>query len=1378
MERLVIVALVVSVASGFTPLSEITTGHITADGSIQAVHYMRAICDEQDADVTHILPFVDQTTGQVTRVHMICEAPEIIHTRQRAGSTSLCSYPMITGVCATTSVGNNSVLINNAGYDPYLGTGNNFPATPPPDGTQTNENYAARRLLSNMRQIFSHSRVYDLSYDAERKRARPDALNRYDIKWNGKKFMKAVHKVAQFTKDVVTEARQTRRLLGQERPAMQLTSYAATGLSALQTGQDQFVPTKVSYPRYITPKPGVLPTLVSSPHGNGPVKTGGQGSAALTMGIGMGAIAAIGAMSSGPFAPMVAGFAFGELCQHGVIHCGGGSVPPSVATALKMIGVWAHSVTDSITVINQIVQQQGETIANIGTDLFDISEEQRFQQKQTNELAKAVINLNENVNILFNISTDIVNTVNKALKASNDNLENVYDESIAFQNATLQSFRTIEDRVGQLTRITVHIDRLIRQLDITAIQDRRKTFMRRNLVATVFRMMDTDTPLPSKPFLSDLGRRPLTDAQVQARNNLNDGVRLATTRIQRTLQVGANYFAQLYKVDIVCNAPFAATRFIGAPSFMDLMDAFSSTPGCYPGDPDQAWTCHCAALVEYEECQIATIADVYPWTWGNITTLPDQGEDLSKCSANVQLRTIANGGGAVYDTKNDLEVFLQGFCTNTIADAVPSTQGYDLRWFAQNIPRYNDQDVGTTGTDPEVCDPNFSNVRDGDPAIVIRRPAMLFYHWAQTSATVTASKQLVDIEDEYYGRMPSGLTYWNTPFNDQTVNQQTFECQYVGFAKICDEKLPIYRHSRLQTVKGVRFFTEDGQPITNGTLTSPWLWEANAPTTSHPLNGRETNGANLSVTTNVELHDESEHILPDTFFTVGKWLDPANPLITYDVPQDEMVFVGSRVANMGFMSYLIEGEGWPFSTETSPLNFTLWQGAFQTEFDVRGVGAAPDRYKRELIQITPTRYVCGDMFDSDGVTKLNNTGLFEWCRILASYDCRESTNRGQDLLICSPHVYNMDFQLEVPGGMLVTDQHSVCPTTINVTRTSTDIDVVLGSTATEPVQIFVRLSDEAQTLACTIISQQYSMSKTNPIVIDVPTILSCEPMYINFRTLHGGWCLPEPGLEVQNTYSLTPSIGVPPAVSQWTQHVQDQITVSLMQNMIQTVQIVLQLMDANTHEASTSLGATLQRIMNDTEAHMETYKASPAAIAKRQRLVQQFRQNTKNVDQAISRQRQFGNVSMYIEMLENNLEYKIKHQVSVLGALGLSLNNRTGALRVINSFLQDALTRAEDDILDEDSGSFGDCGVPLIGSIVCALEKGLGSILSSSIVRFLLYIGIVILFIWLAKEGCAQCRSRHKQYPPNPQPYPQPAPQAYYPPEQAAEMASSPEDDY
>lgn len=1341
-------------AWAYTPLADLRLLHHTTDGSLQTIHRQWAQCTEGDADIVHTLEFADVTSGTVSDTRLECLAPSHITTRELAGWIPLASYAMITKVCAVAVVGNSSVLVTDTNYDPYAQSGANYPTTPSPNAERTFEpdssNFSPnrRRLLEN---VIKPRRTRRHSYDLGQMLYTSSPYGtKWDVPWD--------HGFATESSRMFKHAR---RLLGQSQPTNQQTSRAATGQSAGISGQGQHAATGQIYPRYVAPVPQANAQDQTPPHGTDAQKNNHQLSAGTTMAIGMTGIALAG-LAGGPFGAIAAGVGFGLMCAHHTLgfNCGGGGVPKSVATALHLIGMQIDRLDSAVNLINAFDQSQVRFDAITNNRFLEQNRFNRFAQKQINEESDAIQGLAIDVIALKNVTDVLGQEMVSQFTRAQENFELVSDTEQQIWNNTLLGFQSVEDHLQQLSSTTVHLDRLLRQTDVSLIHNYRNTYIRRQLIDAVYRMIDTTTPLASTPYLSYDGQRPKTDAEIAALETLNSAFVAAEPITMRTIQVGANYFAQRHTWKMKCSPSLSADKFVGAPSFMDLMDLMSVNAGCYPGDPDALWTCRCVVVLEYEECQIANTANVYPFAWANITELPDQGETDSLCSANVQTRTVLSGGGHVLSTREQLENALETFCAEIQADGIASADGRNLRWFGSNIPMYVDQKVAQNSADADACSSGFASSRRGNFALARQRPGYAFYNRLQKSAGITANYQVPLLEAELYGKMPSGITYWQTPFNDEAKLDQTYTCYYVGFAKTTTTKLPVYKHIRLLTQKGIRVTTNSGaQVILNGSaVANPFSWEANTAGQSRPVTGKSADSANFTIFTNVQLMDESEHILPESFFAVGEWLDPLDPLTTYDVPQDEVLPIGSRVANMGRMSYLWEGNNWPLVDANSNPNITVWQQAYQTPFDVRGLGSAPIRYKRKLVQLTPSTYVCGDMFDSDGVTLLNNTGLYDWCRILASYAVEETTANGQSLMRFTPHHYTMNFELTVPGGTAIIDQHSVCPTGIQVTRNAGLISVVLNTTSTESVSIFVVISDRARSLACTVLSQSFTTSRSNPIVqSDLPAIAGCEPLYMNFRTPHGGWCLEEPGIEVESSFNYAPAIGVPPQVMFWSRQVEDRMAQEFAVQLDSTITLMSEILDIESETLTPDIPLAVQNAIRNRANDLRNMTAGNAAIqAALARAGATIEQQAARIAADMAARRRDGASSSKIIQQINNSNVQAEMTLMIARAISGELNATNEQIQAAQAAMDRAIAQAVADILAQGSGGGDDdCGgIPLLGDIICSLLGGVSDWFKGWIGQ----IFTIIIVIGMCVGGCYLIRFMGNQaatqrYGPAPAPY-------------------------
>lgn len=1320
-------------------------------GSKHPIHTMTGQLTEEDEDITHTVSFADAVSGATRSVTLEGRPVKYLYSRSAVGYTPLASYGKVSKVCATTLVQNNSLLFTDIGFDPYSQTGADQPSTPLSDPDRTGEtdwSGSSRRLLWEEMSRYAQRRGVKEAWRSTKAYAMDD----YVKPW--RRFYGPLSHI-QFDGEAVRAA--ARKLLGQARPNIQTNRLSATGNAGLfGGGGTAHAVTKTSATDYNQKDPNQDQSDVDPPHGTDTRISDAQQRQQNTMLIGMTGIAFAGAMW-GPGGALAAGFAFDEVCQHhwAGANCGGGGINGDTARALQAIGTEVDRLVTEVGFIAQIETSQFSFNSEVNNEFFQQNEENRFLQKQIEYNTDSVVQLQAEDNDLLNATQILYASVARNFDVVRQDLYAIEDGASLTWNATREAFDEVDATMNRIFSITVHIQRLLAENGRSLTHLYRETFMRRQLIAAYWKMYDTSTPQESYPLLSFTGQRPLSDAQIDARETVNQAALISAPRVQRTIQVGANFFAQQYTLSFKCSPVFAVDKMVIAPSILDLMDFLNSEGGCYPGDPDATWSCTCVVVVEYDECQIAGTSTAFPWAWGNFTTLPDQGETGSLCTGPITQNTINSGGGQVLETRRQLEVFLQQFCTVTVADGVTAADGRALRWFGHNIPRAFDQRVATTGEDSSVCDGSFSSSKIGTAEVIIKRPAPVFYNRLVYGAKVTAQRAIKTEEEAIYGKIPSDVTYWQTPFNDQARDDQTYRCNYVGFISVTERKLPIYHLSFLTMQKGLRISSE-GQVILNGSdVASPFSWEATAPKYGVPLTGRSSS-INMTTDTGVTVLDEAAHLLKKEMYVVGDWLDPTEPLVAYDVANAEICTLGSRTACAGRMTYLSEGTTWPGVTATSLFNASIWRQAHQVPMDVRSIGASPDRYKVQLIQLTPTKYVCGDMYDSDGTTLLNNTGLHDWCRILSYYRVSTSTINGRSYMEFIPNFYEQIFTVQVPGTVAIVSEHSVCPTNVTIVRAGNNVNFVLRSTSAEPISLFVSLADAGRTDDCTMLSQTISFSATTPYVsAPIPYIPGCEPTYLQYRTLHGGWCLPEPGMLAEGTYSVSSGIGVDPNLAIWSEVTRDQTAVEIASYMYHVADLMGEILDARDEEPSATVFSRTQSAFNQLADKVRDSNISTAAAGEAlDRIAQDIRNRGNQVAGDTAAARAEGAASHHMIDKINTSAVQLAIINAFIGALNGDINRTFPGLIAGKEAMDAAIEKVVEDYINgrSASGSGGCIGgdVPVIGiaaRLVCGLESALSKLFSSTWMRLLLYILIVVLCFWLFKTFRPQFRNNSSGSP-------------------------------
>ena len=255
----------------------------------------------------------------------------------------------------------------------------------------------------------------------------------------------------------------------------------------------------------------------------------------------------------------------------------------------------------------------------------------------------------------------------------------------------------------------------------------------------IYAQMDNTTafPVPTIPFVRDLGQPPMSVAQRANYSTLANAVMVANAHMLYTANLSGTLTATDFNVSYMCDGDFLVNNTIPGVDFdtltLFLGPADNTSGATYPqyfpygvNLTSTVWQCQCIYIITRTTCVLNTQSgtDVFPFTWDSnnaTTSLANDPLMPSRCSGGTvqtQILDPTNTNPATVSFVTDIETFnsvLQNLCLTIPSTFIPApTTGY-LGRFSSDIlsyvtNRYLNVNSNTT-TLNDACNPGFATLR-------------------------------------------------------------------------------------------------------------------------------------------------------------------------------------------------------------------------------------------------------------------------------------------------------------------------------------------------------------------------------------------------------------------------------------------------------------------------------------------------------------------------------------------------------------------------------------------------------------------------------------------------------------------------------------------
>lgn len=698
-----------------------------------------------------------------------------------------------------------------------------------------------------------------------------------------------------------------------------------------------------------------------------------------------------------------------------------------------------------------------------------------------------------------------IDNVEKSLRASIDNGQT---ENQVVYNLTVKLRQ-------DLNRVVTTIGLLQKQVDgldqLASIQSRDLGFKRR-LIRMYWNSFDNRLyAYPyMKPFLRDIGTRPMATAQRLQLKNAVSSYLLGAAKLLYTAQVTEagptlQYYAKEVIIRIKCDTEFAVnnTFKINTPNELyaligpQVVGADGSLTAC---DATNPWRCNCVFQVQINQCKLVKQGGpdvpLKPWPYGWNQNSPyrssilEHPDNKTACVAGTQVA----GSNTSYSTELSFNTFLQSTCSGTTY--YPEyTMGDRMRITADDSINGADLRLAQLSTN---CIGDWRKVALLDNPDIAKTVQYNLNFFLLNSIQIRTKHELPYEEERIYGRLPTDYTLISQPSFVIPGIVATIKCAELYYiyisSHLTEGLLPVYEMKPISTLKKLSI-SANGVNYTDFSTqqTHPWPY----------------GGGNYSATSNLLLGADAQIFLPsDTYLRVGEYLDfngqPVDPFKhIYDVPSDLLTRSASMVASEGHITYMLQQTEWgPHVRLNGTFNVSEWQSRYGTIFDPPKAGETAIFYARLPNTDPGVGYRCGG-YVAPIVPGWNTTypaGVktadYQWCSILNHFVVTQSSDK--TLMYLKPRTWQYEGILEVPAGTFIQTVISSCPSNYTITYNS------LANTAT--IRFFT-LSNAAVQLRMTIDSDDELCVTENRIIdIDVSdpftyVLATCGTQYIQLYTI-------------------------------------------------------------------------------------------------------------------------------------------------------------------------------------------------------------------------------------------------------------------------------------
>lgn len=1441
--RALVLCLCLSHAVSLRVISSNTVLEIV-NGVPRHKHIATFEADEQDALVGPQPFTLTDVSGTTRRVEVDIQAPEYHYDTTLTGWIPMFQYVIESGICMKDYPTNTSVIGTDlhpgSSFDSPIGDINDF------------SNGAARRLLNsdNMdeRDSFveeflsnipkSHHREWQKGFEDGRVFVKPPRIN------YGKTYLDAYEKEIEQMEEESRAA--ARRLLGSWSPLPSSGQQWSFGLLGSiwggwkggSTAYREFRNRRLGKGKARKPtteKAGGGETKANTEFPNTDQEIGTSGvttaeqdaansveSSATTDAVTAADTAATGA------AEEAIGISVGEAFLTGGAALGGAIVAGMAADyAIKgiehLFGGGGGSNSALKDIVSQFMAKFGRIDKELAADRQWIdknaeilnTDQNRFKQltEITNRLETEIEQNTQSINYVQQEVTrqgNAIETLNNRITNSNtellEQIRSTQSEFDLFTNYSVEANEQIHEvqqkLVTQVYKMMFQTQRV--QTDLFNMQTDKS--MRRALIKLFHRTNSVTLPRPSAPFLTYVGAVPLNGTSYDVVNTPAGAASIGSVYFQRTVLSATVRYAQAFNLTMICDPIMLIDHIVPGMNFQSLM-GLMGPENCTGASETDAWTCGCVVKIESKQCELKSPSTPHFYPWGEGTSSngwqgatwiddvsPSAGGVVDNCAttpvspASSSLSAVETGStafpGNYLTTADEVAAWLTGFCEDPLMEADP-VNAYKVQMHGSRWPRFVSLTLNTSEY-ADVCVGSFADLQTDQSYLAM---AYSFYRLMSLNYASNLNGGLVELENHISGRIPSGLTFQEQPFNTDVKDSQTFRCVYMSYTKIgggpdlhtpglCKDlidpgetcpKVRMYTDNYVGMVGKIKLVV-DGVDITNSTA------EAGSPeaTQKHVagLLSDSDIASEVLMSSEYTINTDAQLFLKGQFFRLGPYPGRTiatttdteggtlnNQIMTIDVPWNLISGAGSAHSRMNHIDYIWQSIHTTNETDyDTPIDPTTWKVVSGTNFDSRAVTSSPHLYARRMVapfigsgttqSILPNDYVCGELYEEDGTTLVSNGWNYNWCQLLrharAEAVNNGTTSNAQIGMIYRPRQFVARFTVQVPGGTWARSILSYCPSFVNITNVtgSKDVYVVFNTTSPQPITVDVVLTDSDGECVSTYSDQTYSAEV--PLV--VPRIeydAACgEIRYINvFTKSNNEPCYEAPGLQIVTTRTHFGGDNRPADVVNIVEEAQDKTVQDMIDADNRMLQYAARIVSiVNSAKTDTSVRDQINAI---NEERTKSWKKYSSASNRSEAIIKKAERDAQDIAE---------NVTSELNKVRNEEEGTER----IIASFTKSVVARAAMIAVLNQYTQgvdaanDADIAAENgfkgrikhDMDELDDGAAGCGGGGILGDLmapICDMMRWIFSAFGQLLMPILVIAGVIAAICICANVGPELC---------------------------------------
>lgn len=996
-----------------------------------------------------------------------------------------------------------------------------------------------------------------------------------------------------------------------------------------------------------------------------------------------------------------------------------------------------RTLSTAVTAIQSQVQRNTDSIYRLGTQLNTMAD---YQEAFSVAVARQFAATRAAIQVTGNVTQDIVDTMRYLHGQVEQQVQRIA--------------RVIRDNALQQTSFNNDILRLFKEVDL-----------KRVLTAAYFAFLDA-APVPytgMTPLAQNPGIRPMAFAARQALRNKEQAALVAEVMWSYTeVSNGtSNGIAHTDYVGLVCDREWLLNSTSATNDAYSLLNMIGPNANgttedcecCNDFDSNGAWGCQCAIRVRQTSCQTTSHTEPWPWFFDHI----NGGKgcvDLANCPdrATVCSGVFSDGLGSIryFTNMTQFNAWYSPVCRSS--NLVAYT-GHKMRITQTNGPNYIEMALDDQ---TNQCEADYVTI-DSEQGISPHEYPMwvTFQFWKSIFNGVT-SAMYGSWERDFFGQLPSDTKTVKQHTNSYPNITTCYTSVSLTLALATTgamAKVPVYVLEPGDLVHDVQVkFGDDGEFVQMGGTTG---------TTSIPIPDSFDGGAgNVTLTMASMFSSTADGALPKvSFLQVGEYNgfymsgasqagpvsaeavptrgDPYNKAYVYDVPFSQLPTGRTAYSKQGTVMYMLEPASWGGTTNSSAINATRFRVNTGLVYDPAGAAESVHRYIREgYYDAAANTYKCRKTFNYTdlGVSTYFGTQYtpekHEWCTILDNFRVIESSDKTS--MRFEYLNWNELVKLRVPAGTFTAVLQTACPGAYSVSNTtgSNTATMVLYSNSTTPVQWTVMIYDikTGTPVNSGLLSSPFTAPATiaQPYSFTVSTPGNYSIQVFPLDQLNAP-CFPGWGLPLGFSHQGHGSANMPYTEEQHIVYEADAGMLAAIEQSLKIQDYANQVVEKEREYQAAQDAAARARINNEinriiAEARNTTNQidTSPPLEAAAKRLAEQTQKTLERTRESASK---------------NHVNAQLVNAtLARLLQMANEVDNRTAQQeKDVDAQVQDLkdIEKLQDELINDLKDDQCDDSIPIIGPILCAIEKFMSGAIGGIFSFFALIFKVILLCLVL-----------------------------------------------